>query len=30
MSAERNIALVFPGQGCQHVGMGAALYARYP
>ncbi len=30
MSAERNIALVFPGQGCQHVGMGTALYARYP
>jgi len=25
-----SLALVFPGQGCQFVGMGAELYARYP
>jgi [acyl-carrier-protein] S-malonyltransferase len=30
MAADRQLALIFPGQGCQHVGMGAALYERCP
>ena len=30
MSETGGIALVFPGQGCQSVGMGAELYERYP
>jgi len=28
--AQHNLALVFPGQGCQFVGMGADLAAAYP
>lgn len=28
--SKRRIALVFPGQGCQSVGMGQALYQTYP
>jgi len=30
MTSEQRIALVFPGQGCQYVGMGADLYEHYP
>jgi len=26
----KRLALVFPGQGAQYVGMGLDLYARYP
>lgn len=30
MAERRHVALVFPGQGCQFVGMGAELCAQYP
>ena len=30
MAEDIKIALVFPGQGCQFVGMGAELYEKYP
>jgi [acyl-carrier-protein] S-malonyltransferase len=30
MTSDSKITLVFPGQGCQSVGMGQALYAAYP
>jgi len=30
MQATRNLAIVFPGQGCQAVGMGADVVAAYP